>query len=351
MAGTSKARGSGEVRRMAAPVVEWLGQLVRRAHWPIALLFAAYLLSGIQAVKADEVAYVLRFGRLLGEARGEQIRRPGLLWALPRPIDEVVRVKVDRVHEVEIDGLWPPPGSARSLAVEPETRDLIDPELEGYSLTGDRNILQFLLIARYRVLDPIAYTLVQVDPHQLLVDVVQATFVRAVGELSVDDLLTERRDRLGSDVLRRAQEELDVLDSGLEIVAVELFDFQPPLAVIPDFLAVETARIDALRTYWEAAQYREEQLPAAEAERGKLVSDAKIYATDLLAKARGQVQAFEDLLVEYRLSPRVVRERLWLEAVEQACAQVGQRKFVQPPAGATYNDDFRITVSTRRPPE
>lgn len=342
-------RRVGEVRRMAQPVLDVLGAIIRRAHWPIVLLGVLYLCSGITGVKADEVAVVLRWGRLVGEGRGEQIKQPGLLWAFPRPIDEVVRVKVNKIHEVEIDGLWPPLELGRLTATDAEGQDVIDPLVEGYCLTGDRSILQFLMLARYRVLDPIAYALVQVDPHQLMRDVVQATMVRATGESDVDDLLARSRDELRTEVLLRSQAVLDELGSGLELVSVEFVDLSPPVAVIPAFLEVQQAYTEAATAVWEARQYREQELPAAEAQRRQLLADASIYRTETLAQARGRRLAFENLLVEYELAPQVVRERLWLESVERGLAKLTNKKFVQPPAGETYADDWRITISTRRP--
>ena len=55
---------------------------------------------------------------------------------------------------------------------------------------------------------------------------------------------------------------------------------------------------------------------------------------------------FDAILTEFKRSPRVVAERLFIEGVETAFAGAGQRKLVQPPVGDEYHD-FRITVSTR----
>ncbi len=347
---SASSRQVGEVRRMAQPVIEVLGAIVRRAHWPIGLLLVAYLLSGLTAVKADEVAIVLRFGRLVGDGRGEQIRQPGLLWAMPRPIDEVVRVQINKLHEVDIDGLWPPPERLRFAPEEgADGADGIDPVVEGYALTGDRNIYQVLLRVRYRVLDPVEYALAQTDPHALLRDVVQATLVRAIGAWEIDDLLTGRREELATSALQRAQATLDELGLGLELVALEVLDFWLPRAVAPAFFEVQDALAQARTTYWRAMGYREEQLPAAETERQQLIADARIYRTELLASARGRARAFEDLLVEYRAAPEVVRERLWIESVERALGKTTRKRFVQPPANEDYADDWRITISTRRP--
>lgn len=339
------SRRANEVRRMAQPAIEVMGALIRKAHWPIVLLFVAYLLSGVTAVKPDEVAVVLRFGRIVGASPAERVHTSGLLWALPRPIDEVVRVPVGKVHEVEITDLWAS-SEWRRRAPEAEEVQSIDPEAEGYCLTGDRNIVQVYLLARYRVADPVAYALLQNDPHALLRDVVQTEVVRATGRESIDAVLSDKRKLLGNTVRTGAQGRLDAVDSGLELIAVEIADFAPPVPVIPAFIEVNTAYIEGYRTYVEAQRYRETELPKAEADRDQMLTDARIYAADLLADARGEAQAFQALVTEYEKDPKVVLERLYLEGVENAVAKAGRRKFVQPPVGERY-EDFRITVSTR----
>src|SRR2546425_996808 len=53
------------------------------------LLVAAFIVSGIFTVKPNQVAVVLRFGKPRGTGP-EQLLKPGLHWALPYPIDEIV---------------------------------------------------------------------------------------------------------------------------------------------------------------------------------------------------------------------------------------------------------------------
>ena len=346
MAEIESTRRSNEVQRMAQPAVEVLGALIRNAHWPIALLFVAYLFSGVTAVKPDEVAIVLRFGRILGDSPGERIHTAGLLWALPRPLDKVVRVPIGKVHEVEIADLWPSAEWMRRLP-DSEEAQTIDPEAEGYCLTGDRNIVQLYLLARYRVLDPVAYALLQEDPHTLLRNVVQAEVVRATGRESIDAVLSEERKGLGNTVRTEAQARLEAVGAGLELIAVEIADFAPPIAVIPAFVEVNTAYIEGYRTYLGAQRYRETELPKAESDRDQMLAEARIYAANLMADARGDAQAFEALAAEYQKNPQVVVERLYIEGVERVFSKAGQRKFVQPPVDNEY-EDFRITIATQR---
>lgn len=343
MAEPETRRRTSEVRRMAQPAIDVLGALIRKAHWPLALLFVLYLFSGVTAVKADEEAILLRFGRIVGDSPGERIHSAGLLWALPPPIDEVVRVPTGRVHEVEIDDLWRTPGDRGEWLLPSGS---IDPETEGYCLTGDRNIVQLYLLARYRIVDPVAYALLQEDPHALLRDVVQAETVRASGRESIDAVLAEGRKVLGNRIRTEAQARLDTVSSGLELIAVEIAEFAPPLAVTPAFVEVNTAYIESRRSYLQAERYREIELPRAESDRDQMLVDAQIYAANVMAEARGDSQAFAALAAEYEKNPDVVLERLYIEGVENVFSKAGRRKIVQPPVGESYKD-FRITISER----
>ena len=56
-------------------------------------------------MKPDEVAVILRWGRLVGDTPALQEHGPGLLFAFPRPIDRVVRVQVKHVWEVPVSTL------------------------------------------------------------------------------------------------------------------------------------------------------------------------------------------------------------------------------------------------------
>src|SRR5262249_26482409 len=78
--------------------LHWLShhiRLVLASVGGIALLL--YFLSGFTQVRPDEVAVVRRFGRLLAEELD-----PGLHWCWPWPVDEVTRIRPDRVYTVEI---------------------------------------------------------------------------------------------------------------------------------------------------------------------------------------------------------------------------------------------------------
>src|ERR1700680_4792704 len=110
-----RLKAPSEITRLAAPIAHLLDGAWQRMHWWIATMAVLYVLSGITVVKPDEVAVVLRWGRLVGPTPALQEHGPGLLFTFPRPIDRVVRVPVKRVREVRVNTLASVPQVGGSL--------------------------------------------------------------------------------------------------------------------------------------------------------------------------------------------------------------------------------------------
>ena len=105
-----------EIGRLAAPVARLLDAAWQRMHWWVATMAVLYAVSGITIVKPDEVAVILRWGRLVGATPALQEHGPGLLFAFPRPVDQVVRVPVKHVWEVDGEHAHRGPHGIRGLA-------------------------------------------------------------------------------------------------------------------------------------------------------------------------------------------------------------------------------------------
>jgi membrane protease subunit HflK len=323
-----------EVVRLAAPVSRLIDGAWRRMHWWIGTMAVLYLLSGITVVRPDEAAVVLRWGRLVGATPALQEHGPGLLFAFPRPVDRIIRVQVKHVWEVPV----------RSLASIYEVlSESLDP-LTGYALTGDQNIVQVDMVARYRVRSPAEWALYGPKSEDILRVEVTAAMIRSLGEMGVDRVLSDGRKDLIATATRRAQEGLDVSHSGLELSSLELTRLTPPLALVPDFDAVQSAYIGAQTMKNEAQGYAEAAIPAAQAQADAAIQEAHGAAASDLAIAEGDASAFQALDHEYRANPVVVRERLYRDAVEHALGTAGKVRWVPPPVGGSYHG-FHITLS------
>jgi membrane protease subunit HflK len=331
-----------EIGQLAAPVARLLDGAWQRMQWWIATMAVLYALSGITVVKPDEVAVVLRWGRLVGNTPALQEHGPGLLFTFPRPIDRVVRVPVKRVGEVRVNTLASALQVGESIE-EPISMSTLDPLTQGYALTGDQNIVHVEVVARYRVRDAAEWAFYGPSPEDVLRVEVTAAVVRSLGEMGVDRVLADGRKDLIATATHRAQAGLDASHSGLELASLELTRLAPPLALATEFDAVQSAYIGAETRKKEAQAFAETIIPQANAQADTATQAARGAADSDLAVAKGDAQAFLVLEREYRANPAVVRERLYRDAVDRALG-VASVRWVPPPVNGKYNG-FRITLA------
>jgi modulator of FtsH protease HflK len=308
-------------------------------HWWIVTMAVLYAFSGITIIKPDEVAVIQRWGRLVGGSPASQEHGPGLLFAFPRPIDRVVRVQVKHVSEVLVAAL---------SGYETDDEDVapsstLDPVSEGYAVTGDHNILQVVMVARYRIRSPGEWAFYGPKSEDVLRTEVTAAMMRSIGEMPVDRILSDGRKELIATATNRAQAGLDVSHSGLELTSLELTFLAPPNALSKDFDDVQSAYIGAETKKKDAQGYAEALIPQAQAKVDTAVQAARGDADAALALARGDADAFLALENEYKTNKVVVRERLYRDAVERALGSAQKIRWVPPPIGGSYHG-FRIEL-------
>ena len=326
-----------EIRRLATPVAHLFDAAWQRMHWWILLMVILYVFSGITIVKSDEVAVVLRWGRLVGDTPALQEHGSGLLFAFPRPIDRVVRVQAKHVSEETIVAL-----TDQSPNEDIGLLATLDPLTQGYALTGDQNIVHAEVVARYRIRDVAEWAFYGPKADDVLRLEVTAAMVRSLGEIGVDRVLSDGRKDLIAAATRRAQAGLDRAHSGLELASLELTRLAPPLAVAIDFESVQSAFIATDTKKKDAQAYAETVVPRAQARADAMLQNARADTASALAIAAGDASAFAALEREYRDNPAVVRERLYRDAIDRAL-NVAKVRWVPPPANGKYSG-FRITL-------
>jgi membrane protease subunit HflK len=248
-------------------------------------------------VESDEIAVVLRFGRMTGANPADRIKRPGLHFAFPRVIDEVVKIPVGKVRQVTVTTHW-----ANGNAVNS------DVNLNGYLITGDNNIILVEAAVKYRIDRPLEYALRHKDATQVIDGTVSGALRKCVSRVGVDELLTTGKVQLAEDVRRGAQELLDALGSGVALTNVELTRLTPPEEVMSDFRAVITAAAQKETLIQQANGYRVNTLPTAQSQAQRLVENARALQNEALAAAQTDVAAFDGLYILYAQNPDIVNE-------------------------------------------
>ena len=105
--------------------------------------------------------------------------------------------------------------------------------------------------------------------------------------------------------------------TGLTVTSINLNVVDYPKSVQEAVDDTQKARNDRDRIELEANTYRNDIIPRARGQKQRILQDAEAYRDRLIANAQGDAARFEALLAEYQKAPRVTRDRLYIEAIEQ----------------------------------
>ena len=263
------------------------------------LLVAGWGLLGIYIVEPAEQAVVTRFGAF------DRVEPPGPHWA-PFLIDDVTLVNAELVRSTEI--------GFRNTSGQGSV------EHESLMLTRDENIVDLQFAIQYRIKDAAAYLFQVRDPDVSLRNATESAVREIVGKSSMDFVLTEGRSAVAEEARVAIQKIMDLYDTGLSLVGVNIITAQPPKQVQAAFSDAVKAREDEERTKNEARAYAADILPKARGEANAIREQALAYKERVVAAAEGETSRFLQVLTEYKKAPEVTRQRIYLEAVEAVLA-------------------------------
>jgi membrane protease subunit HflK len=278
------------------------------------LLLAGLLWSTIFTVAPEEVGVILTFGKYTREVG------PGLRFKLPVPIQNVIKVPVQRQLKQEF-GFRTQQANVRSRFT---TAGL---EGESLMLTGDLNVAVVEWTTQFRVAEPYKYLFKVRNLGETFRDMNEAVMRAVVGDRSVTEVLTIGRQEIASEVEQRLQEMCDQYETGLKIEQVVLQDVNPPDEVKPSFNEVNQAQQERERLINEARTTFNQIIPRARGEAQQTIQEAEGYATDRVNRAKGNAARFEALYAAYRRAPEVTRRRIYLETMQDILPSV-QRTVV-----------------------
>jgi modulator of FtsH protease HflK len=275
----------------------------------LGLILLLWLATGIYMVGPGEQGVIRRFGKETS-ATG-----PGLRYHLPWPIEKVNVVSLERLRLAEI--------GFRSFRRFEETFSQRVPA-EALMLTGDANIIEAQVIVQYKVKDPSQYLFRLRDPEENLRDATEVALRAAVGNTTIDDVLTVGRAQVQDETHGLLQQLLDDYQSGLLVTEVKLQVVDPPDQVKDAFHEVVRAKEDKDRLVNQARGYKEDLLPKARGEAEKIKKSAEAYKEERVLRAEGDADRFQALLIEYKKAPQVTRDRLYLEAIGRILPKVNK---------------------------
>nr|CRH05315.1 Protease activity modulator HflK [Candidatus Magnetococcus massalia] len=274
-----------------------------------AIAFMGWMATGIYVVAPDEVGVVVRFGKYV------ETTTPGPHLHLPYPIESVTKPKVTQIQRIE-------------LGYRTRGRTSMDVPTESLMLTGDENIIDIDLSIQYRIKDGADY-LFNVnnparDPSKVVRQATETTIREVIGKNSIDEALTTGKSNIQALTKLGIQKILDKYQSGIDVVAVQLQQVQPPEEVIHAFKDVASAREDKERSVNEAQGYANDILPKAKGQAARIVQEAKGYKEAKVSRAGGDANRFISLYNEYKKAKDVTRARLYLETMEEVMGRTNK---------------------------
>jgi len=247
--------------------------------------------AGFYTVDEQERGVVMRFG-----VAQEAVVLPGLHWNPPL-VDEVTLINVTRVY---------------------------DRDFSNTMLTEDDNIIDITMSVQYVITNARDYFLEVEDPEISLQHAAESAIRHVVGSSTMDNAITTGREQIAQDTMVRLQDYLDVYGTGITIRQVNIDQSLPPQQVRDAFDDVIKADEDNESFQNEARAYANTVIPQARGNALRQLADANAYKEQVIARAEGEAQRFEQLLVEYQRAPEVTRDRLYIDALQTVLSNVSK---------------------------
>ena len=190
-------------------------------------------------------------------------------------------------------------------------------ESESTMITSDMNFVDIDFYVTYQVTDPLQYMYATEEPELILKNLIQSTIRGTVSAYTVDSALTTGKSDIQQNIKNIVMDELEDQNIGLSLIDISIQDVEPPTEQIKEaFSEVENARQNKESALNKANQYRNEQIPAAEAKADKVIQKAEAQKTSRINEANGQVARFNSEYAEYKKYPLITRQRMFYEAME-----------------------------------
>lgn len=274
----------------------------------ITILLAIFIVilgfSSIFVVDQAEQAVITRFGKYYSSLG------PGLHAKLPFGIDKKYIVPGNKVVQTEQFGF-----KTTKTGVTNQYQNNISKE--STMLTGDLNIVDVEWIIQYKIVDPKNWLFAVEEREQTIRDISRSVINTLVGDRAILDIMGSERSNIENLAVDMMNEQFKKLSLGISVMTVKLQNIVPPQGVQDAFEDVNKAIQDMNRFINEGKESYNSEIPKAKGEAQQELQIAEGYASERVNMAKGDVARFNSVYEEYKKSPAVTRERLYLETMEE----------------------------------
>ena len=188
---------------------------------------------------------------------------------------------------------------------------------ESTMLTGDLNIVDVEWIIQYRIVDPKQWLFGVYEKENTIRDISRSVINELVGDRAILTIMSSERSNIEVLALDKMNDYFKNLGLGINVIAVKLQNIVPPSGVQTAYEDVNKAIQDMNRFINEGKEAYNAEIPRAQGEADRQIQVAEGYAAERVNMAQGDVARFNSVYEEYKRSPKVTKERIYLETMDE----------------------------------
>ncbi len=285
------------------------------------VLVGVFLCSGFFIVAPQQRAIILRLGAPVHEGTSALLG-PGLHWAFPPPIDEVVKIPFSEIQTVKSTvGWYAVTPEQEASGQEPPPGPSLNPSVDGYVITADGYIVHTRATLYYRVEDPIKYEFDFTSASNAVQNALDNSLIYASSRFTVDDVLTKQVTKFRETVQAHVTMLLQNQNMGIVVEQCEVKSI-PPRMLKPAFDAVAAALSGAENLRNTALSEANRILGKATIDAATITNAAQNERVRLVTSVKAEADRFDKILPEYNANPRLIANILLSQKIAQVLTNV-----------------------------
>ena len=321
-----------------------VGLFVLKGVMVVAVL--AWLYSGFYKVENGESAVEFFLGEIK-PYNGSNVRQENLYWSLPFPFTQKIKLQVKK--ETSIREVFP----INPNEVEPAEDPLVKGQLN-YFVTKDMNLLHLGWELTYRIkeLDKFVVLLYEegdinkgsgVDQpwmnnsRDLIANMCRASMMEECSHQKAMDILTGKN-VFNQIIKEKVQDQLNRMNSGLEITSLSIVQAVPPSSVKQTFIEVLNAKQRKSQNITESQRKKEEVLLAINSDVKKIQLDSQNDVVELVQSLKAEASRVETINHLFKDNPAGMKNylhQLYLEAASEVLSEKSIQ-FIDRPENAIF---------------
>jgi len=314
------------------------------------LLVGLFFASGLFTVGPQERAIIIRLGKPVGEGE-KALLGPGLHYSAPYPIDQYVKVPITAIQKVRSSVGWFAVTPAQELSGEdrnplPVTQPM-DPEIDGYVLTADNNIVHSRATLTYHIADPVGFIFNFVNASNAVLSALDNALIYSASQFKVDDILTRDVGGFQAAVKKRTSALVESQNLGVVVEDCQV-ESRAPRQLKDAFDNVLKAEVTRNKVLDEAHIYENRTINRASADAQSAINSAESERARVVNDVSSQADRFNDILPKYRANPTLFVQQRLAETLTRVLTNAHDKIFLaESPDGNTK--ELRLLLNRETP--